>query len=78
MEKTAIGFPLGPTTERLTFSTLKMIVNQRGLIAYTIEHKNCGGLVSRKPFLPGFYACPKCNSLIHRNNVREIPVPVPS
>lgn len=43
-----------------------------------LAHKVCGGYVERVPGMPSAYSCPKCNSLLHANNVeqRELPMVV--
>lgn len=50
-----------------------ILVPQNALIQRVLTHTGCGGHVERKPFLTGWYVCPKCDTLLHGNNVKEEP-----
>lgn len=52
-------------------------LNQAFSLLPTVEqHKGCGGTVKRQQYLPGWYSCPKCNTLLHGNNVERVSVAV--
>ena len=52
-----------------------ILVPPYAILPKVLTHKNCGGYVERKPFLPGWYVCPRCDTLLHVNNVEQSDLP---
>lgn len=53
-----------------------VLVPFNSLLPKALAHKDCGGYVEHKLFLPSWYACQKCNALLHHNNTELVELPV--
>lgn len=52
-----------------------ILVPRHAILPKVLTHKDCGGYVEYVPALEDFYSCPKCNTLLHRNNVERSELP---
>lgn len=50
------------------------------VLPYETVHKGCGGRVEQtewmRRFMPEWHTCPRCSTLLHRNNVERRPMVV--
>lgn len=53
-----------------------ILVPYGAIFPKVLTHKDCGGYVERVPFVPGWFSCPSCNTLLHGNNVEQSELPV--
>lgn len=50
-----------------------IVLNPQSVVPQVLQHKGCGGYVEQpewmRKYMSDFYRCPKCESLLHKNNV---------
>jgi hypothetical protein len=56
------------------------VTHPGAILQSVLAHKKCGGYVRQesgmKQWGPDFYVCPKCNTLMHKNNVEVVDAPL--